>query len=331
MRRATKSKAGRTARWAKWGSLAAKRLAVYLILICLSYVVVYQFLGRVLVSVMNEADLNDDTVVFFARHFHLGNYREAIVYMDYWANLLKTGLYVLASALAQVLAATFVGYGFARFRFFGRRLLFAFVILTLIVPPQIIAMPLYFHFQNFNLFGLLGAEGFSLLGKPFPVILLSLTGTGLKSGLIIFMMCQYFSGFPRELEESASIDSAGPLRTFLLIVVPSAKPMLVTSFLFALTWQWTDNFYNSIFMPGNTFLQKQILTLANSISFSSNMGEGAINVIKVSLVNNAGIILYILPLLLVFLFGQRHFIEGIRENRNCPVKAREDRRCTCVG
>ena len=310
MRQLVFSKPGQTARLKKTGGLVLRRIVTYLILTCLSFVVVYPFLGRVLISVMNEADLNDDTVVYFARHFTLDNYAQAIRFLDYGASVAKTGLYVLVNALSQVMAATCIGYGLARFRFWGRRLMFGFMILTLIVPPQIFSMPLYFHFQNFDLFGLLG-EGVSLLGKPLPAVLLSLTGTGLKSGLIIFMLCQYFTGFPQELEESASIDSAGPLRTFACIVLPSSKPMLVTAFLFALTWQWTDNFYNAIFMPGNTFLQKQILALSSSISFSGNTGEGAIDVIRVSLVNNAGIILYILPLLLVFLVGQRHFIEGI--------------------
>lgn len=302
---------GQRVRMKKRTLLVLKRAAVYLILTCLGYVVVYPFLGRLLVSVMTEADLNDDVVVYFSRHFTLDNYVQAAYFLDYWHSLVKTAAYVFGNALLQVMAATCIGYGLARFRFFGRRLLLGFMILMMIVPPQIISMPLYFHFQNFNLFGILGKTGISLLGKPIPAFLLSLTGTGLKNGLIIFMLCQYFGGFPRELEESASIDSAGPLRTFTRIVLPSSLPMLVTAFLFAVTWQWTDNFYNSIFMPGNTFLQKQVLSLSSSISFSGHSGDGTIDLIRVSLVNNAGIVLYILPLLLVFLVGQRHFIEGI--------------------
>ena len=273
---------------------------IYVILTCLSYVIVYPFLGRILISVMNEADLNDDTVRLFTRNFTLYNYQQALVYMDYFSSFLKTALFTLVCGIAQVLSATLVAYGFARFHFKGNRLLFACVILTLIVPPQVISVPLYFQFRSFY-----------LLGNVLSILLLELASLGLKSGLLIFMLRQYYSGFPRELEEAAAIDGSSPFRTFWSVAFPSSKPMLVTAFLFSMVWIWTDTFYTSTFLPGNTFLQKQLLQLSMSVKAGMDAVGGAVNNIEISLVTNAGVILFILPLLLVFLLGQRYFIESI--------------------
>lgn len=273
---------------------------IYVLLTCLSYVIVYPFLGRILISVMSEADLNDDTVRLFTRNFTLYNYQQALAYMDYASSFFRTALFTLLCGIIQVLSAAWVAYGFARFRFKGNRVLFACVLLTLIVPPQVISVPLYFQFRSLH-----------LLGNILSVLLLDLAGLGLKSGLLIFMLRQYYAGFPRELEEAAAIDGSSPLRTFWRVAFPSSKPMLVTAFLFSVVWTWTDTFYPSTFLPGNSFLQKQLLQLSMSVKAGMDAAGGAVNNIEISLVTNAGEILFILPLLLVFLLGQRSFIESI--------------------
>lgn len=287
-------------------------LGIYILLTCLSFVIIYPFLGRILISFMSESDLNDASVHLFTKNFTMDNYQQAMKYMQYLWTLGKTGAYVIAVSIAQVLAAVWIAYGFARFRFHGRNILFGCVLLTLIVPPQVISIPLYFQFRYFNLFGLLGAKGISLLDNPGSVLLLAGSGLGLKSGLLIFMLRQFFSGFPKELEEAASIDGSGPFRTFWKIVFPSSTPMLVTAFLFSLVWGWTDTFYTSTFMPGNNLMQKQLLQISSLVKASMDT-ISSVNHIQISLINNAGVILFILPLLVVFIFGQRYFIESIEQ------------------
>ncbi len=275
---------------------------LYILLTCLAYTIVYPIFGRVMYSFMTEADLNDDTVHLFTKHFTFDNYREAAGYMDYGINLLRSFGLMLLYALLQVTAATVTAYGLARFRFPGRSLLFVISILTLIIPPQILAIPLYFQFRMFG-----------LLNTPVPTALLCVTGLGLKSGLLIFMLRQYFAGFPKELEEAAAIDGAGPLRVFGQVALPSARTMLVTVFLFSFVWQWTDDFYLSVFEPTQDYLQVVISQVYNMVKAATEH-SGSVDVIGQSLVNNAAVLLFIFPLLAVFFFGQRYFIESVERS-----------------
>lgn len=283
---------------------------IYTLLLCLGFVILYPLFGRVMLSVMDEFDLYDDTVRFFTKRFTLTNYAVAVDYMKYWSSLVETVLFVILTSVCQVISSVVIAYGLARFKFIGNRLLFIFLLLTLIIPPQLISLPMYFRFQYFNIFGLL-PQPISLMGNKFSIALLCLTGMGLKSGLLIFILQQYFRGFPKELEESAMIDGAGPLRTFFYIALPSTGPIITTAFLFSMVWQWTDNFYTSIFLPGNTLMPQRLLGLRSVLDFDIYVEGGAFNIVKSSLTQNAAVILFILPLLLVFIFAQRYFVESI--------------------
>lgn len=287
----------------------AQQAGIYILLSCLAYVIVYPVFGRIMYSFMSSADLNDATVHLFTKHFTLDNYKEAASYLNYFTHLGKNIITIAMYSVLQVASVMTVSYGLARFRFPGRNVLFAISILTLIIPPQILSIPLYFQFRYFNLFGLFG-NGVPLLNTSIPLVLLCVTGLGIKSGLLIFMFRQFFCGFPKELEEAASIDRAGPIRTFLQVVVPSSKTMIVTVFLFSLVWQWTDDFYLSVFQPTEEFLQVQVTKVFELVK-AATAGMGSIDVIRQSLINNAALLLFIIPLLLVFIAGQQYFIESI--------------------
>lgn len=283
---------------------------IYILLACLGFVILYPLFGRAMLSVMDEFDLYDDTVRFLTKRFTLSNYTVAIEYMDYWSSLAETVLFVILTSACQVVSSVVIAYGLARFKFLGNRLLFLFLLLSLIIPPQLISLPMYFRFQYFNIFGLF-PQPISLMGNKLSIAMLCLTGMGLKSGLLIYILQQYFRGFPKELEESAMIDGAGPFRTFFYIALPSTGPMVTTVFLFSMVWQWTDTFYTATFLPGNTLLTQKLLGLRSVLDFDIYVEGGAFNIVKSSLTQNAAVLLFILPLLLVFIFAQRYFVESI--------------------
>ncbi len=283
---------------------------IYILLACLGFVILYQLFGRAMLSVMDEFDLYDDTVRFLTKRFTLSNYTVAIEYMDYWSSLAETVLFVTLTSACQVVSSVVIAYGLARFKFLGNRLLFLFLLLSLIIPPQLISLPMYFRFQYFNIFGLF-PQPISLMGNKLSIAMLCLTGMGLKSGLLIYILQQYFRGFPKELEESAMIDGAGPFRTFFYIALPSTGAMVTTVFLFSMVWQWTDTFYTATFLPGNTLLTQKLLGLRSVLDFDIYVEGGAFNIVKSSLTQNAAVLLFILPLLLVFIFAQRYFVESI--------------------
>ena len=286
-------------------------LITYVLLSCLAYVILYPVFARLMYSFMTAADLNDDTVFLFTKHFTLDNYKQAIGFMNYGLNLLKSTFTVLIYSVLQLVAVTVIAYGLARFRFPGRGLLFVISIITLIIPPQILSMPLYFQFQNLNILGI--NTGLNLLNTPIPTALLCITGLGLKSGLLIFMMRQYFSGFPKELDEAAAIDGAGPFKTFFMVVLPSSGTMLITIFLFSLVWQWTDGFYVSVFEPTSEYLQVVVQQVYGMVKVATQ-GSGNVDVVGQSLINNAAFLLFIAPIIVVFLFGQKHLIEGVERS-----------------
>ncbi|MBQ4153422.1 MAG: carbohydrate ABC transporter permease, partial [Oscillospiraceae bacterium] len=195
------------------------KIVRFCIFMGLSFLILYPFVVKLSSCFMSYEDLINPTVNLFPIDGSLTYLRQAMNKLDYWNTLLPTTILSVLVALAQVLISSITGYGMARFRFRGRNLLFVLVILTLLVPPQVLMIPLYVRFANFSI----GFIEFNLLNTYWPFVLLNLTGQGLKSGLYIYLMRQYFQGLPVELEESAYIDGAGPYRTFVSIMWPNAR------------------------------------------------------------------------------------------------------------
>jgi len=225
--------------------------------------------------------------------------------MNYLRASLNSLLFSLAISVCQLISCTVIGYGFGRFDFKGKGILFGLVIFTLVVPPQMIAIPLFLNFRYFDLYGLLPGDGFNLIGTFWPFLLTALTGTGSRNGLFIYIARQHFRGMPRALEESAYIDGAGQLRTFFTIMLPGAIPIMVVIFLFSFVWQWNDIFFTSVFMRGGMPL------LPFSLQHLTGQYHWSISEEFKTIVNNTGMILFIIPLLLIYVFLQRYFIESI--------------------
>lgn len=290
------------------------------IVIGICYVILYPIFTKLCVSFMSESDLYDSTVKFIAKNFTLKNYNMAIEGMDYWSTFLKTmGLSAGVSAL-QLIACMLTAYGFARFQFPGKNLLFGCVIFTLIVPPQIIMLPMFMFFRFFDLFGIIEAvkgSSINLIGSVWPFLIQAVTCTGFKSGLYIYMLRQFFKGMPKELEEAAFVDGSGRFRTFIKIMLPSAVPMLVTVFLFSFVWQWTDSFYTSLYTPNAQLLSTKLSSLSTSVYNQYESFGGNLNFISPafsSMMDNTGVLLTILPLLILYLFCQKYFVEGIERS-----------------
>lgn len=278
-----------------------------LLIIGLSYIILFPVFSKISPAFMESGDLFDQTVRWLPRNPTLDNFQTAYTHMKYLMAFLNSVLLTLSVSAIQLLICTAVGYGFARFKFPGSSLLFWIAIATLVVPPQMMMLPLYLNFRYFNPFGFLPEPGLNLMNSFWPFMLLALTGNGLRNGLFIFIMRQFFRGMPRELEDAAYVDGAGPLRTFYMVMLPGAVPALVIVFLFSFVWQWNDYFYSSMFMSNATILPIMLDKLATSV-----VGwDVEAQMHYVSLINNAGSLLFLAPLLLLYTFMQRYFIESI--------------------
>jgi len=279
------------------------------LIISISFIILFPLISKVPSAIMIEADAIDRTIRWLPTSFTLNNFRQAFELMNFPVSFWNSfSLAVLVSVL-QVISATVIGYGLGRFEFFGRKFVFALVILTLIVPLQMIMIPMYLNLRAFNLFGLLPFS-VNLLGSHWPYILTSITGTGFRHGLFIYIMVQFFKGMPTALEEAAYVDGAGYYTTFFRIMLPGAGPAIIVVFLFSFVWQWNDIFVSSIYLGGSPeylpFALERIMHI-----FYERRTEYRVTWQMASMVNNAGMLMFIAPLLIMYAALQKYFIESV--------------------
>lgn len=275
----------------------------FVLLFGISFVILYPILSMICGSFMSTDDLIDITVKYFPKHFNLDNYKKAIVALDMPSSFITSLVIFAITAALQVLACTMVGYGLARYKFKLNGLVFAFVIIQLLIPPDTIMLTRNIHFRYFSFLGisnLLHLGTVDLTATPIPLFLLGITCTGLKNGLFIFMLRQYFKGLPKSLEEAAYVDGSGPLHAFVTIMLPCAKTMMTTVFLFSFVWLWTDLTIAPTLTTGNIIVNNLTLLKTNRTEQLST-----------SLMRNAGIVLIIIPVLLLYLICQRSFVQGV--------------------
>lgn len=270
------------------------KLVRAVILLGLCYIILYPFFIKVVNAFKTYSDFIDPTVRFLPKTFTWGNVRHVVKEMSYWSALQNTLLISVALGALQTLVCVVVGYGFARFQFKGRNLCFFLVIFSLIVPSQTILLPLYLKFKAF-----LGV--FKLIGTAWPLVILSMTGLGIKNGLYIFMFRQFFRNMPKELEEASYLDGCGTLRTFTKIMLPAATAVMTTVFLLALAWQWTDTVFSPLFLDEVNILSKNVSALAQSAG----------KPIEVANYVNIGAVLAVLPIALIYIVLQKFFVESI--------------------
>lgn len=283
------------------------RVFRFLIIVGISYVILFPLIVKFSSSIMTRTDIWDTSVVIIPKYPSMNNYRLAYRFMNFPVAFFNSLKLALGVSVFQLISCTIVAYGFARFKFFGRGLWFSLVIFSLIIPPEMILIPLYLNFRFFDLWGILPDGGLNLLGTNWPFLLPAMTAAGFKNGLYIYIMRQIFKGMPKELEEAAYVDGAGPFRTFFTVMLPGALHGLVIVFLFSFVWQWNDFSLTSFYLPDAEVLPIALSNLARNV-----LGDQYLHApVEGSLVNNAGSFMIIFPVLVVYAFLQRYFVESV--------------------
>jgi multiple sugar transport system permease protein len=287
-----------------------------LLLFGMCFLILQPIFNKVSISFMAERDLYDTTIVVIPKHPTLDNYHIASSLMLYWKSLFNTIWVSLLVSAIEVFMCALAGYGFARFDFPFKRFWFFCVILVIIIPPQTISTSLYLHFRYFDVFGLfkkLTGSAVNLRSSMLPYLFMCCGCMGLKNGLYIFMMRQYFRGFPYELEEAAYVDGCGSFSTFIRIMLPGAKPIITSCFLFSFVWQWTDSFYTELFLGKIDMLSTQLAALAERLQtyMTLTLGKTMVTEAYTQAMNSTGILMVIIPLIILYLFAQRLFVESL--------------------
>ena len=308
------------------GYLLRRTLMGYGVSICraallfgLCFLILQPLLNKISVSFMTEGDLYDPIVISIPLHFTTENYRLAAGLMQYGKSLVNSLLIALSIAVLQVSVCTLVGYGFARFQFPLKNFWFACVMLMILIPPQVISTSLHLHFRFFDILGIsqmLTGNTINLRGSVLPYYLMSAGCMGLKNGLYIYMIRQFFRNIPKEMEEAAYVDGCGTLKTFVSIMLPDAKPILTSCFLFAFVWQWTDGFYSSMFLGNVSLLSIKLKQLPDTFGgymarITGASSSAGVSVPYTNCMLATGTLMVIVPLIILYLYAQKGFVESL--------------------
>lgn len=294
------------------------RFIFYILLACLAYQILFSLLYMVAMSIRDPNDALDPSVIWIPKNFSLQNFVDAAKAMDYWAAFKNSLIVCFCCGILDVISCSLAGYGFSRFKFPGKNVLFALVIFTLIVPVQTLILPNYLRWRYADFGGLVGLFNDTgwvrLIGTYFPFILPSMFALGLRSGLYIFIFRQFFINMPSALEDAAYIDGCGPLRTYSQIMLPNIQNAIVTVFLFSFVWNWGEYYQSKQLLGANA---RTLMVALSSIRVDLSSVSALANV---QLISNpekiatrvmAGALLVIAPMILVFVLTQRFFSDSI--------------------
>lgn len=284
------------------------------IIVGICYVILGPVIGIISSSFFSDADYYNTMVYLIPQEPTLERYDLALKYLDYGKVVTASLIYSLTLMLIQVFVCSMVGYGFARYKFPLKNLLFACVVVMIVIPTHTIMLPLYMTFAKFDVFGILEATtgaAVNLLSTPVPMYLMTLLGCGLRSGLYIYIFNQFFRGLPKEIEEAAFVDGAGTWYTYFRIMLVNAIPSVITVAIFSMVWQYNDTFYAKLFLISDDIvISKKISTIQATISNVEKIYDPKIQ----ELYLDAGVVLVMIPVVLIYIALQKYFIEGVERS-----------------
>lgn len=268
--------------WLKAGGRwSVQRLAILLLVLLFSF----PFLVMLTSALKNSADIFHAPPQLLPRAWTLDNFREAFRQIPIWRNLGNTLLICGLNVLGTLVSCPLVAYALSKIRWRGQMPMLMIVLGTMMLPPQVTLIPIYLLWNN------IGATD-----SYAPLVVPAFLGTP----FLIFMLRQFLMSVPNELIEAARIDGSSELRTYWSIVLPLARPALATAAVFQFVWTWTD-FLNPLIYLNDT--SKYTLSIGLYNFFSENGVEWGPLM--------AACVMFTLPAFIVFLLGQRYFVEGI--------------------
>ncbi len=285
------------------------KVFLYVLLISLSYIYLYPMLFMVANSFMTSSDIISASVRWIPSALNWENYRIVWQGVNYPRALWNAFVLAAMPAVAATVSSAFIGYGFAKYNFPFKRTLMVLLLVTFIIPPQITMWPTFRMFANYQLLGTVRAF-------IYPAIL----GQGLNGAIYILIFYSFFKMIPKVLEESAQLDGATPLQVFMKIAIPLAVPAIIIVFLFSFVWYYNETLLSGIYLadqwviaaetPGAGYLPLP-LRISQYINAVDNFPVGSPAYELSQAIRLAGNVLTILPLLILYFFTQRYFVESI--------------------
>lgn len=273
-------------------SPAGKRRMVaglkHTLLIAVGFVMIFPLVWMVSSSLKADADIFG-SVNLIPTEFRWSNYSDGWDAQAYsFGHYMKNSLIVtIGVIIGNLFSCTLAAYGFTRLRWRGRGVAFGFMLVTLMLPVYVLIVPQYIIWSKLG-----------LINTFVPLILPKFLAT---EPFFVFLMVQFFRGIPRELDEAARVDGAGYFRIFFQIILPNVLPALATTGIFAFIWTWNDFFNQLLYLTKPENLTAAV-ALRNFADATSGTSWGPLFAMST---------LSLIPVFLVFLFGQRYLVEGV--------------------
>ena len=267
------------------------RSIVYHVVICLiGIIMIYPLIWMIMSSFKETGTIFTTAGSLIPEKFILDNYRNG------WkgfagigfGTFFKNSLFIsIVATIGTILSSAVVAYGFARFEFRGRKLMFTAMLLSMMLPAQVLMIPQYLWYQKLN-----------WVGSYMPLIIPYFFAT---QGFFVYLMSNFIEGIPRELDEAAKIDGCSYFGIFRLVLAPLMKPAVVTGSIFSFMWRW-DDFLSALLYINKTAKYPVSLALKLFCDPGSSSDYGAMFAMAT---------LSVLPAVIIFLFFQKYLVEGI--------------------
>ncbi|MBP3199998.1 MAG: carbohydrate ABC transporter permease [Butyrivibrio sp.] len=302
---------------------------IFLILLIagLCFSILYPLLKLVPTIFSRIEDLGNPNVIWLPQKFSLTSFKAAarFVMPAGMLTLVKTVFYAAIIMLIQVFFSAMVGYAMARVKFVFSKIAYFLVVLVFLVPRQSLLLAQYIFFKHFDFLGIMNvftSRGeVDLIDNPVTLVLLAVFGFGVNQSLFIFLFAQFFRNIPKELEEAAGIDGCGFIRTYFRIMIPNAIPIISTVSILAFVWNYADIYYTNYFysdaglmstLLSKTFVGANKTYVLNAVQ--TWFGIPAVNDFAFDAVKQAGVLIYLIPLLIVYLIGQRKLVQNMENS-----------------
>jgi multiple sugar transport system permease protein len=259
-------------------------LLLHLGLIATAVLTILPLVWMVLASLMPSGEANHEPPPFFPSHVTFDHYRELFIRLNIGRVLFNSALLAVTVTVLSVLLNAMAGYAFAKLRFPGRGRIFGFLLGALVLPSQVAILPLFLLMRQLG-----------LVSSYWGVIL-----PGMATIFGIFLVRQYALSIPDELLDAARIDGANEARIFAEIILPLCRPILVTLAIFTFLGTWNDFFWPLVVLTDDA---KYTLPVALANLFGEHVQDTELMM--------AGSVLTVMPVLLLFLFLQRHYVQGL--------------------
>ena len=279
----------------------AMSAVIYTFLIVIGFVFLFPLLKMISMSLMTQEDLVNPLVNWLPYTFSTDNYERAMKVLGYGKTLGTTIVVSVLPALLQTFTCSLVGYGLARYSFKGKNIVFGMVLATFIIPSQITMIPQFLMYKDLGIL-------YSLKAYLLPAVM----GQGFKSAIFILIFFNFYKQMPISLIEAAEVDGGNQATVFFNIAVPIAKPGFLISFLLSTVWYWNETYLGSLYFGSEIKtlpikLESFVATFNQLVSASEAAGGVSAN----EAIQMAGTFLVIVPLVIMYAFTQKWFVEGI--------------------